>query len=69
MNWRKITFLFTILSVVLILAYDGVAIYMDGTKASISYLIITSSYKFPIIPFLGGFLCGHFWWPIRQVKE
>jgi len=69
MNYKRLTFIVTALSIVGLLVYDGYVLLVDGTEASISHLIITSSYKFPIIPLFFGFLMGHFFWPMRQTDE
>lgn len=62
--------------VVFIAAYDFYIIYKEGKKESISAWIIRLSHKYPSIPFLLGFVCGHlFWsmdtadWKIEPPKE
>lgn len=76
MKWRDYTKTVTIivipLLVLAILIYDVIAIEKGGVEASISWLIITSSYKMPLIPFVIGFflglLGGHLWWRMRNVE-
>lgn len=59
------TTIFIIVSVVIILAYDIFAIAKWGVYESISYKIYGWSFKYPLIPFAGGLLAGHFWWPVE----
>lgn len=66
MNVKKITLIIIAVTIVVLLAWDVYAILMGGTEASISSIIITSSYKFPLIPFFGGLLAGHFWWRMKS---
>lgn len=76
MDFKKTTKLVTLLIVALIiivLIYDAVAIHFGGTEASISSLIITSSYQMPFMVFCIGFflgiLCGHLFWRMRGNNE
>lgn len=52
------------------LVYDVIAIGDGGTEASISYMFYAWSYKYPVFTFfcgfLPGFLCGHFFFRIRD---
>lgn len=65
----KITIII-IAAVALILgAWDIYVLIKGGTEATISHLVLVSSYKYPIIPFLGGFLSSHFWWRIKDTEE
>ena len=47
---------------VLIAAFDVFIIVKKGKYHSISANIIRASHKYPSIPFLLGFLCGHLFW-------
>lgn len=76
MDFKKTTKLVTFSIVVIIffiLIYDAIAIYYGGTEASISSLIITSSYKMPFLPFcIGlfiGILSGHLFWRMKGNKD
>jgi len=68
------TTLFTIISVVVFLLswliYDIYAITKGGTEASISFMVYTWAYKYPIFTHLTGLfegiLIGHFFWRIRD---
>ena len=48
-----------------ILLYDVWAILKGGIKASVSYMVIMVwTKKYPAIPFVAGFICGHLFWPL-----
>lgn len=51
---------FVIGSVVLIGTYDVFIFSRKGLKGTISHLIYSQSFKYPIIPFAFGLLMGHF---------
>lgn len=63
------TKIFTLVIFVIIAVYDVYAMIVGGTENSISHLIITASYKYPILPFLMGLLAGHLWWRMHDTKE
>jgi len=72
MDFKKLTIKVTVgivLAVVIILIYDAIAIMGGGTEASISSLIITLSYKQPLVPALVGWfiglLMGHLFWRMK----
>lgn len=76
MDWKKLTgnvTLCIVASVVIILVYDATAIMNAGSEASISSLIISLSYKQPLIPALCGWfiglLMGHLWWRMKGNKD
>ena len=77
MDIKKKTAIFTVISVVLFLlswlVYDIYAINEGGTEASISFMIYSWSYKYPVFTFfcgfLPGFLAGHFFFRIRDSKR
>ena len=48
--------------VVVIAVFDFYIICKKGKKESISAYIIRWSHKYPSIPFLLGFVCGHLFW-------
>lgn len=76
MNIKSKTAIFTIGSIVLFLlswiVYDIYAINQGGTEASISFMMYSWSYKYPIFTWVMGFgpgvLVGHFWWRIRDTR-
>lgn len=76
MNWKRNTLIGTILIPVLIIAilvYDVIAIQYGGTEASISSLLITSSYKMPFMVYciglFNGILVGHLFWRMKSNKD
>lgn len=66
---KKITYIFIAAVFVLIAVYDIIAIMKGGTEASISSIIITWSYKFPLFPFLSGVVCGHLFWRMKSNSD
>jgi len=58
-----VTITFIVITTLIILAYDGFALYKSKkTEYTISYIILKASLKNPIIPFVFGLLMGHFFW-------
>lgn len=66
---KKLTAIFTICIILIIAIFDVYVIVNGGTEASISHLIITWSYKYPIFTFMFGVVCGHLFWRVRQTRE
>lgn len=74
MGIKKKTAIFVIVSIALFLLswliYDIYAISEGGTEASISFMIYSWSYKYPVFTFFAGFgpgfLAGHFFFRIRD---
>jgi hypothetical protein len=77
MNIKKITQIVTFgvipLFLFAVLAYDVYAIFKGGTEASISSLIIASSYKMPFMVFSVGFVngvfVGHLFWRMKSNED
>jgi len=63
------TIIVIVLTVLLLIGWDVFAILEGGKEASISSVIITYSYDYPIIPFMFGFLCGHFFWRLKANRD
>lgn len=61
----NLTTLFLIILVVLVASFDVFVIAKKGKQESISAHIIRYSHKYPSIPFLLGFLCGHLFWSMN----
>jgi len=61
-----------IVAVVIWFAVDGYINYKYGLESTASWLIYTSSFERPIIPYLGGFfsglIAGHLWWGAGDSK-
>jgi len=69
MKTKNLTMIVVLAIVVLAIVYDFYAIALGGTEASISHLIIVYSHKYPLIPFLFGILCGHFFWQMKITDD
>jgi hypothetical protein len=60
---KRITGLAITAILLLIAAYDAVAMFGFGTDATISRVVLGNSSVTPTIPFGIGFLMGHLFWP------
>jgi hypothetical protein len=45
-----------------ILLYDAIVVTLTGIDATISAAMIELAHNYPIVPFLVGLVCGHFFW-------
>lgn len=76
MNIKKKTSLFIVIfllgSALIAAGYDVYAMMEGGTEATISFMVYSWSYKYPIFTwsmgFFPGVLVGHFFWRIRDTK-
>lgn len=66
---KKLTYIFIGILFAAITIYDVVAIIKGGTEASISSIMISWSYKFPLFPFTIGVICGHLFWRMKGNKD
>ena len=66
---KKLTMVFIGLSIVVIGLFDVYVFFRGGTEATISYTIFEWSYKYPMLPFAAGILCGHFFWQMRGTDK
>lgn len=70
---KIVTFAIIPLLFLAILGFDVFAIAKGGTEASISSLIITFAYDFPLftftIGFISGILVGHLFWRMKTNKD
>lgn len=66
---KNLTSYFTIAVFIFVATYDVYAISVGGTENTISHLLITISYKYPIFPFLMGLICGHLFWRMHDTKR
>lgn len=66
---KNMTMIFTVVIVVIVTVYDVYAMAIGGTENSISHMLITYAYHYPILPFLVGFIMGHLFWRMRDTKE
>lgn len=44
-------------------AFDAAAYWAFGWRGTISYLTLSRSQRYAILPFLGGILAAHLFWP------
>jgi len=66
-QWSSLAVILTCLLVMG--AWDIVAIGCSGRKSSISYLVTMGTYHCPLIPLLIGLLAGHLFWPQTSYPE
>ena len=70
-NWRKRTqaVLWIVLAVVCI--YDVVAKSVGGMDSTVSSLMFDLAYEWPVITFMAGLICGHFFFSMwgRESKR
>ncbi len=53
---------------IIITLYDIWMLWRRGYEATISWVLLTWSRKYPIIAFMLGVLAGHIFWPNMVVK-
>ena len=68
MKHQRMTYAFIAIIFLICVVYDVFVLVDGGTESSISYVLMTWAYKYPILPFGVGFLCGHLFWRIKNVK-
>lgn len=66
MNWPLTTDLVLFGTVVFLLIYEAIVVIASKDRDSISWEVWTSSVRRPIIAFLAGLLCGHFFWQMTS---
>ena len=64
MSYVHITRMLIALIVLVIAVWDFYVIYQGHQEATFSVVIYESSKRWPVIPFVLGFLCGHIFWQI-----
>lgn len=65
----KITKIFILVSLVIILLYDVYAVIKGGTEATISWIVAGWAYDYPSLPFAVGFVCGHLFWQMKAKQK
>jgi hypothetical protein len=68
-NYRgvmNLTVLFMLVIILSVTIFDVFIIYKKGKYESISAHIIRAAKKYPSIPFLIGFVCGHLFWSMSD---
>jgi hypothetical protein len=69
MSVKKMTVIFLITLLVVIIGYDVYAWNAGGTEATISYTIFEWSHKYPFFTFMMGFVCGHLFWQMKGLSR
>ena len=65
MTWTHATYALIIGATVVIILYDVAARIFGGNDATVSAVIYDASQMWPVIAFAFGFVCGHWFWPVR----
>ena len=68
MNYVKVTKWVIIITTAALIVYDVIA-YVWGDDATLSQQFWAWSKDYPVVPFLGGFLCGHLFFPQYLEKK
>jgi hypothetical protein len=68
MGSKKLTVIFLLVTLVLILAFDGLQYYKGGGEATISWVIYEMSGEWRSIPLLFGVMIGHFFLQMKGTK-
>lgn len=63
------TAVFVLTITVASILFDAVMYWRGGWEATISYLALSKSRRYPIIPFALGVLVGHLFWPQPEPPE
>lgn len=66
---RTVTTLVLLFCVAGLIAYDFFAVWRWGFDATISLVVFTTAKEWPLLPFLTGLICGHFFFPVQGVKN
>lgn len=58
-----------VVAIVLLLVYEGYTLANKKRNDTISDAVWRAAYRYPLVAFLAGLLCGHwFWAPARCVE-
>ena len=68
MKARTITSLSILTAIIVLLGLEGWLLSNNEEGDTISEVVQDSIFKWPVIGFLLGLLCGHFVWPIHRRK-
>ena len=64
MDYTAITRMMLIFIAFTIAIWDAFLIYKGHTQSTFSVVLYESARKWPVIPFVAGFLCGHIFWQV-----
>ena len=65
MNYKKLTKIFVLATIAIIIGFDVFVWVKGGTEATVSWTVFEWSYDYPILPFFMGFVMGHFFWQMK----
>ena len=70
-NWRKPTIYVVWFTLFGVLLWDAVAKQFGGMGSTVSSLMFDLAYEWPIVTFMAGLLCGHFFFSMwgRESKQ
>ena len=52
-----------------IIVFDIIAFFVGGVESTISRITLRWAQQNPALPFAGGVLCGHLFWPQKPEPE
>ena len=58
----KMTYIFVLITIVVVTVYDVYAMLAGGTESSISWIMIDWAYRYPLFPLITGIIMGHLFW-------
>ena len=64
MSYVHVTRMLIVFIILIVALWDCYVLYQGQQQATISVVIYESSKKWPVIPFVLGFLCGHIFWQV-----
>ena len=65
----NLTLVYVLTVLVVSIVFDAIMYCRGGWQATISYLVLTRSGRYRIIPFALGVLVGHWLWPQPEPRE
>lgn len=65
MNYRDFTKVFIFVTLGIIILVD-LFLWIWGEDSTISSVIVDYTYKWPVISFIAGVVCGHLFWPMTK---
>ena len=69
MSAKNKTIVFIGVCIVAIIAWDIWTIVANGLETSISQVMIDWAYDYPVFPFTMGFVMGHLFWKISEIRK
>ena len=64
MSYVNVTRMLVVFIILIVALWDFYVLYQGQQQATFSVVIYESSKKWPVIPFVLGFLCGHIFWQV-----